>query len=206
MNRGGSWNNDASNCRVANRNNNTPTNTNNNLGFRVVLAAPAQRGGRMSFIEPGYIPSRSSALRAKTRCSAGASRCSRRTSQRGFCVERGIGYLVLGIWNSVLGGGRYAIEKLKMNRKEVNSIGSAETMRGENSESLVRSLMSLRVKYQIPNTEYLTPFPPRSPRLRAPTPNTQYPNTHRVNHPANLLLHINYKCITIAEFLGGTGS
>jgi hypothetical protein len=53
--RGGSWINDASNCRVANRNNNTPTNTNNNLGFRVVLAAPAQGSGRRSFIEPGGI-------------------------------------------------------------------------------------------------------------------------------------------------------
>ena len=35
MNRGGSWNNTATNCRVANRNNNTPSNRNNNLGFRL---------------------------------------------------------------------------------------------------------------------------------------------------------------------------
>ncbi len=34
--RGGSWNNNANNCRVANRNNNTPDNSNNNLGFRPV--------------------------------------------------------------------------------------------------------------------------------------------------------------------------
>ena len=33
--RGGSWNNNADNCRVANRNNNTPENRNNNNGFRV---------------------------------------------------------------------------------------------------------------------------------------------------------------------------
>lgn len=39
VNRGGSWNNDAQNCRVANRNNNTPTNRNNNLGFRLVLSS-----------------------------------------------------------------------------------------------------------------------------------------------------------------------
>jgi len=32
---GGSWNNNANNCRVANRNNN-PDNRNNNIGFRVV--------------------------------------------------------------------------------------------------------------------------------------------------------------------------
>lgn len=38
VNRGGSWNNNASNCRVANRNNNTPDNRNNNLGFRLALA------------------------------------------------------------------------------------------------------------------------------------------------------------------------
>ena len=37
MNRGGSWNNNARNCRVANRNNNTPDNRNNNLGLRLVL-------------------------------------------------------------------------------------------------------------------------------------------------------------------------
>lgn len=35
--RGGSWNNNARNCRVSNRNNNTPSNRNNNNGFRLVL-------------------------------------------------------------------------------------------------------------------------------------------------------------------------
>jgi len=34
--RGGSWNNNASNCRSANRNNNDPFNRNNNIGFRPV--------------------------------------------------------------------------------------------------------------------------------------------------------------------------
>lgn len=33
--RGGNWNNNAQNCRSANRNNNTPTNRNNNNGFRL---------------------------------------------------------------------------------------------------------------------------------------------------------------------------
>ena len=37
--RGGSWNNTATNARVAKRNNNTPTNRNNNLGFRIVSSA-----------------------------------------------------------------------------------------------------------------------------------------------------------------------
>lgn len=36
VNRGGSWNNDPANLRSANRNNNTPDNRNNNLGFRCV--------------------------------------------------------------------------------------------------------------------------------------------------------------------------
>ncbi|HAS81772.1 MAG TPA: hypothetical protein DCS43_03625 [Verrucomicrobia bacterium] len=57
VNRGGSWNNTAANCRSANRNRNNPTNRNNNLGFRVALAAPAQGRGWMPFIEPGCIPS-----------------------------------------------------------------------------------------------------------------------------------------------------
>jgi formylglycine-generating enzyme required for sulfatase activity len=33
--RGGSWNNNENNLRASNRNTNTPTNENNNVGFRV---------------------------------------------------------------------------------------------------------------------------------------------------------------------------
>ncbi|GHV17766.1 hypothetical protein AGMMS49938_18650 [Fibrobacterales bacterium] len=36
--RGGSWNNDAQNCRVSNRGNDYPNNRNNNLGFRLVYS------------------------------------------------------------------------------------------------------------------------------------------------------------------------
>ena len=36
MLRGGSWNNNDNNCRVANRNNNKPNNRNNNNGFRIL--------------------------------------------------------------------------------------------------------------------------------------------------------------------------
>ena len=39
LKRGGSWNNNATNCRTANRNNNNPNNRNNNLGFRLVRSA-----------------------------------------------------------------------------------------------------------------------------------------------------------------------
>ena len=38
--RGGSWNNDADNCRVSNRNWNGPDNRNNNVGFRPANTAP----------------------------------------------------------------------------------------------------------------------------------------------------------------------
>ncbi|MBQ2014711.1 MAG: hypothetical protein II242_05965 [Peptococcaceae bacterium] len=37
--RGGSWNNNASNCAVSYRNNNNPNNRNNNYGFRVVRSS-----------------------------------------------------------------------------------------------------------------------------------------------------------------------
>jgi len=43
--RGGSWNNNARNCRSANRNNNSPSNRNNNNGFRVASTRlPGQAG------------------------------------------------------------------------------------------------------------------------------------------------------------------
>lgn len=40
--RGGSWNNNADNSRVANRNNNTPNNDWNNNGFRLVLSSSSK--------------------------------------------------------------------------------------------------------------------------------------------------------------------
>jgi hypothetical protein len=42
--RGGSWNNNAQNVRTANRNNNTPSNRNNNIGFRVLAPAALEKG------------------------------------------------------------------------------------------------------------------------------------------------------------------
>ncbi len=50
VNRGGSWNNNARNCRSANRDRNEPGYRNNNLGFRVALA-PSSRTRRMPFGE-----------------------------------------------------------------------------------------------------------------------------------------------------------
>jgi hypothetical protein len=49
--RGGSWNNNTRNCRVANRNNNNPDNRNNNNGFRVAREYSPIR-------VPEFIPSR----------------------------------------------------------------------------------------------------------------------------------------------------
>ena len=49
--RGGSWNNNAQNCRSANRNRNTPDNRNNNLGFRLAsspLRPPMRTHGCVS--------------------------------------------------------------------------------------------------------------------------------------------------------------
>ncbi|HNY87011.1 MAG TPA: hypothetical protein PKN23_10960 [Candidatus Hydrogenedentes bacterium] len=53
--RGGNWNNNAQNCRSANRNNNNPSNRNNNIGFRL---ASARQDRRSAPDEPDGIPSR----------------------------------------------------------------------------------------------------------------------------------------------------
>ncbi|MDX9869071.1 MAG: SUMF1/EgtB/PvdO family nonheme iron enzyme [Kiritimatiellia bacterium] len=52
MKRGGSWNNTASNCRSANRNNNTPSNRNNNIGFRLVSIMPCTGQARSHPLPP----------------------------------------------------------------------------------------------------------------------------------------------------------
>lgn len=50
VNRGGSWNNNARNVRVSNRNNNTPDNRNNNIGFRLA------RSSKYLFFEQTTVP------------------------------------------------------------------------------------------------------------------------------------------------------
>lgn len=44
VNRGGSWNNNAQNVRSANRNNNDPSNRNNNIGFRLASTFHSRTG------------------------------------------------------------------------------------------------------------------------------------------------------------------
>ena len=91
VNRGGSWNNDARNCRSANRNRNDPGNRNNNLGFR--LASTIR----------GIVPSASS----------GASPCeaeqdpSRRGWYPGFVSGEGPGGAFLPCLTRALRNGSY---------------------------------------------------------------------------------------------------
>ncbi|MCI0691142.1 SUMF1/EgtB/PvdO family nonheme iron enzyme [candidate division KSB1 bacterium] len=51
MLRGGSWNNNPQNVRCANRNNNEPTNRNNNVGFRCAQDAGNQDAGVQLFTD-----------------------------------------------------------------------------------------------------------------------------------------------------------
>ena len=55
VNRGGSWNSNARNCRSANRDNNDPGNRDNNLGFRLALV-PAQGSDGCPVVEPDGMP------------------------------------------------------------------------------------------------------------------------------------------------------
>lgn len=43
LRRGGSWNNNADNCRVAKRNNNAEDDRNDNLGFRLAITLDSQK-------------------------------------------------------------------------------------------------------------------------------------------------------------------
>ncbi len=51
MIRGGSWNNNWNNLRVANRNNNNPDNRNNNIGFRCGLSPGSFLKGQVRCLE-----------------------------------------------------------------------------------------------------------------------------------------------------------
>jgi len=83
--RGGSWNNNPNNCRSAYRNNNTPDNRNNNIGFRIVLPLhfqPLKSGTRncvihgshgrgLKVLAPNLSLARAALCRAKSKPSAG---------------------------------------------------------------------------------------------------------------------------------------
>ena len=73
--RGGSWINNGRNCRSANRNNNSPDNANNNIGFRL---ARAQYAVGMSVNDQTFILSDWDNTRlAKNKASGCASNVSR---------------------------------------------------------------------------------------------------------------------------------
>jgi hypothetical protein len=55
--RGGSFNNQASNVRSANRNNNAPANRNNNFGFRPASTLPCQNSQAFSPAERARVQS-----------------------------------------------------------------------------------------------------------------------------------------------------
>jgi len=72
--RGGSWINNGRNCRSANRNNNSPDNANNTIGFRL---ARAQHAVGMSVYDQTFIPSgRDNFQPAKTKATGCVSNAS----------------------------------------------------------------------------------------------------------------------------------
>ena len=70
VNRGGSWINDARNCRAPNRNNDPPGNRNHNLGFRL-LSTRRRQGAR--FKDRGRVPAP---------CPGGSSRSGERRDEQ----------------------------------------------------------------------------------------------------------------------------
>ena len=60
--RGGTWNNTANNARSANRNHNTPSNRNNNIGFRLTSTGPRE-GRRSPVVQPAPSSERTSPTR-----------------------------------------------------------------------------------------------------------------------------------------------
>jgi hypothetical protein len=72
VNRGGSWNNNAVNCRSANRNRNSPGNRNDNLGFRLLSTRLCRRrrvhggGARAAGQVQAIIPRRVGVQSART--------------------------------------------------------------------------------------------------------------------------------------------
>ncbi|MGE3538491.1 MAG: SUMF1/EgtB/PvdO family nonheme iron enzyme [Candidatus Tectimicrobiota bacterium] len=72
--RGGSWINNARNCRSAYRNNGQPGNRNDNLGFRLVSTPSGQRAG---FTDPARV------LQAMSRSSSSAGLAGQISLARG---------------------------------------------------------------------------------------------------------------------------
>ncbi|HBB55438.1 MAG TPA: hypothetical protein DCZ49_04550, partial [Hyphomonadaceae bacterium] len=81
VNRGGSWNNNPQNLRSANRNRNTPTNRNNNLGFRLARTLFCRNLG--DYGRQGRAPKRPRSILKSAGCAGPASRLAGASGARG---------------------------------------------------------------------------------------------------------------------------
>ena len=81
MMRGGSWNNDAQNCRSAIRNNNSPDNRNNNVGFHCVFQHSSEFDARVR--EPKSLAERASRSPGSVPASGYVTRPKRKPSRAG---------------------------------------------------------------------------------------------------------------------------
>jgi len=86
--RGGSWNNAANNVRSANRNNNTPDNRNDNIGFRCVSAPGAFLKGQVRRL---YGPGASAEREIGQTCSRLDLRTPRGFNQRKMALPGVVG-------------------------------------------------------------------------------------------------------------------
>jgi len=77
--RGGNWNNNARNCRSANRNRNNPTNTNNNIGFRVSSTLNSRNSAVM-----GGFQSAEARIGVQSASGHGGSPCEEKPARRGL--------------------------------------------------------------------------------------------------------------------------
>ena len=95
--RGGSWNNNAQNCRSANRNNNNPSNNNNNNGFRLCCSAAPQDEREDSAV-PAVVPFPQGTKITRSAAAGSAARRERR--RRGLSARRGASRRQSNRWQS----------------------------------------------------------------------------------------------------------
>ncbi len=88
--RGSSWNNNARNCRAANRNRNEPGNRNNNVGFRVALSSARRISGQLDGTDRSPVRAlrRLRARRAEKEAPGASSRASVLAESSGRLVPR----------------------------------------------------------------------------------------------------------------------
>ncbi|MFQ5575470.1 MAG: SUMF1/EgtB/PvdO family nonheme iron enzyme [Anaerolineae bacterium] len=110
--RGGSWNNNWNNLRVANRNNNNPTNTNNNVGFRCASSPRTFLKGqvRCGGLPPSF---KDAALRSERMLQV----CSRLCLELRPTEEKSASFCVVGLaTGSTLRAGRHCVNRCCLSR------------------------------------------------------------------------------------------